>query len=199
MHGCPCVSGTHFDDSVFFSSWWCHLGLGTRESCVPMRHGTWCCTGSCQQPSVDWHNPPSHWVSCFLSFFFFFFLCVCVGARIVRVQEGCGKGNLRRIFVFVCLFVRLSCVPGWRGYAVTQCDESYLIGHGLSPVAAYLNIPELIEVAVTNGADAIHPGYGFLSERAGLLHPFTLPRPVPHTSCPHQESQAHGEHSSGCA
>lgn len=46
-----------------------------------------------------------------------------------------------------------------------KCDESYLIGKGLEPVAAYLNIPEIIKIAKQNGVDAIHPGYGLLSER----------------------------------
>ena len=35
---------------------------------------------------------------------------------------------------------------------------------GASPISAYLDIPQLIEVAVQAGVDAIHPGYGFLSE-----------------------------------
>nr|KAI8741129.1 pyruvate carboxylase; mitochondrial-like [Biomphalaria glabrata] len=47
-----------------------------------------------------------------------------------------------------------------------KSDESYLIGKGLSPVAAYLNINEIINIALENHVDAIHPGYGFLSERA---------------------------------
>ncbi|KAL3317845.1 hypothetical protein Ciccas_003501, partial [Cichlidogyrus casuarinus] len=46
-----------------------------------------------------------------------------------------------------------------------KADESYLIGHGLPPVAAYLNIPEIVKIALENNVDAIHPGYGFLSER----------------------------------
>uniref|UniRef100_A0A9J8CEK3 Pyruvate carboxylase n=1 Tax=Cyprinus carpio carpio TaxID=630221 RepID=A0A9J8CEK3_CYPCA len=47
-----------------------------------------------------------------------------------------------------------------------KADEAYLIGKGLPPVAAYLHIPDIIKVAKENGVDAIHPGYGFLSERA---------------------------------
>ncbi|MWD27245.1 pyruvate carboxylase [Aquicoccus sp. SCR17] len=45
-----------------------------------------------------------------------------------------------------------------------KADEAYLIGEGLGPVAAYLSIPEIIRVAKESGADAIHPGYGLLSE-----------------------------------
>jgi len=47
-----------------------------------------------------------------------------------------------------------------------KADEAYLVGKGRSPVAAYLGIDEIIEVALANDVDAIHPGYGFLSERA---------------------------------
>ena len=45
-----------------------------------------------------------------------------------------------------------------------KADEAYRIGEGLGPVAAYLSIPEIIRVAKQSGADAIHPGYGLLSE-----------------------------------
>ncbi|XP_029113495.1 pyruvate carboxylase, mitochondrial isoform X1 [Scleropages formosus] len=47
-----------------------------------------------------------------------------------------------------------------------KADEAYLIGRGLPPVAAYLHIPDIIKVAKENNVDAIHPGYGFLSERS---------------------------------
>ena len=46
----------------------------------------------------------------------------------------------------------------------TAADESYLIGENESPLGAYLDIPRIIELAKKHGADAIHPGYGFLSE-----------------------------------
>src|SRR5262245_42906225 len=47
-----------------------------------------------------------------------------------------------------------------------KADEAYLIGHGKGPVAAYLDIDSIIAVAREKGVDAIHPGYGFLSENA---------------------------------
>ena len=46
----------------------------------------------------------------------------------------------------------------------TAADESYLIGKNESPLGAYLNIDRIIRLAKKHGADAIHPGYGFLSE-----------------------------------
>ncbi|MEP5153445.1 pyruvate carboxylase, partial [Planktotalea sp.] len=45
-----------------------------------------------------------------------------------------------------------------------KADEAYRIGAGMGPVAAYLSIDEIIRVAKECGADAIHPGYGLLSE-----------------------------------
>ena len=50
-----------------------------------------------------------------------------------------------------------------------KADEAYLIGQGLSPVGAYLSIPEIIRVARDCGADAIHPGYGLLSENPDFV------------------------------
>ena len=46
----------------------------------------------------------------------------------------------------------------------SKADESYRIGEGAGPVTAYLAIDEIVRVARDTGADAIHPGYGFLSE-----------------------------------
>ncbi|PPB81114.1 pyruvate carboxylase [Albidovulum inexpectatum] len=65
-----------------------------------------------------------------------------------------------------------------------KADEAYRIGEGLGPVQAYLSIPSIIRVARECGADAIHPGYGLLSEnpefaeaceKAGIA--FIGPRP----------------------
>ncbi len=47
-----------------------------------------------------------------------------------------------------------------------KADEAYLVGKGKSPVDAYLGIDEIISLALKIGVDAIHPGYGFLSENA---------------------------------
>ncbi len=47
-----------------------------------------------------------------------------------------------------------------------KADESYLIGKNKGPIEAYLNIDEIISLAKRNAVDAIHPGYGFLSENA---------------------------------
>src|ERR1700733_10809782 len=46
----------------------------------------------------------------------------------------------------------------------TKADESYLVGDGKGPIEAYLDIPDIIRVATEARVDAVHPGYGFLSE-----------------------------------
>ena len=50
-----------------------------------------------------------------------------------------------------------------------KADEAYRIGKDLGPVAAYLSIDEMIRVAKACGADAIHPGYGLLSENPDFV------------------------------
>jgi pyruvate carboxylase len=49
-----------------------------------------------------------------------------------------------------------------------KADETYLVGKGRAPLQAYLDIEEILTVARRHGADAIHPGYGFLSENPEL-------------------------------
>ncbi|MEO6002873.1 MAG: pyruvate carboxylase [Opitutus sp.] len=65
-----------------------------------------------------------------------------------------------------------------------KADEAYQVGQGKGPVAAYLDIESIVAIAKEKGVDAIHPGYGFLSEnaefaracqKAGLI--FVGPRP----------------------
>lgn len=45
-----------------------------------------------------------------------------------------------------------------------KADEAYLVGEGKKPIDAYLDIDGIIDIAKTSGVNAIHPGYGFLSE-----------------------------------
>ena len=49
-----------------------------------------------------------------------------------------------------------------------KADEAYQIGKEGEPIRTYLNIDQIIEQAVECGVDAIHPGYGFLSENPDL-------------------------------
>ncbi|ORX39241.1 carbamoyl-phosphate synthase L chain, ATP binding domain-domain-containing protein [Kockovaella imperatae] len=49
-----------------------------------------------------------------------------------------------------------------------KSDESYLVGKGMTPVAAYLAQDDIVRIALEHGVDMIHPGYGFLSENASF-------------------------------
>ncbi|KAL2079506.1 hypothetical protein ACEWY4_025250 [Coilia grayii] len=80
------------------------------------------------------------------------------GEIAIRVFRACHELGIRTVAVYS---------EQDRGQLHRQkADESYLIGKGLAPVAAYLHIPDIIKVAKENNIDAIHPGYGFLSERS---------------------------------
>ncbi|MEJ0085850.1 MAG: pyruvate carboxylase [Pseudomonadota bacterium] len=51
----------------------------------------------------------------------------------------------------------------------TKADEAYLVGRGKAPVDAYLDIEDILRIAAEAKADAIHPGYGFLSENPDFV------------------------------
>jgi len=78
------------------------------------------------------------------------------GEIAIRIFRACHELGIRTVAIYssedqVSLFR-------------TKADESYLIGKNKGPVEAYLNIEEIIRLALKKGVDAIHPGYGFLSE-----------------------------------
>src|ERR687891_913041 len=50
---------------------------------------------------------------------------------------------------------------------VREADEAFLLGPPV-PAESYLNVEKILEVAKEAGAQAIHPGYGFLAENAGF-------------------------------
>lgn len=79
------------------------------------------------------------------------------GEIAIRVIRACRDMNIKTVAVFsdadkTALHVRLA-------------DEAYFIGASPS-IESYLKIEKIIETAKLSGADAIHPGYGFLSENA---------------------------------
>lgn len=79
------------------------------------------------------------------------------GEIAIRVFRACAEMGIRTVSIY--------SEQDRHQLHRLKSDESYLVGKGLPPVAAYLNIPDIIRIAVENGVDAIHPGYGFLSER----------------------------------
>jgi pyruvate carboxylase len=81
-----------------------------------------------------------------------------IAIRIMRAANEMGK---RTVAVFA--------EEDKLGLHRFKADEAYRIGAGLGPVAAYLSIDEIIRVAKECGADAIHPGYGLLSENPDFV------------------------------
>ncbi|MEA5041649.1 MAG: pyruvate carboxylase [Oscillibacter ruminantium] len=82
------------------------------------------------------------------------------GEIAMRVFRACHDLGLQTIAIY--------SNEDMYGLFRTAADESYLIGENESPLGAYLDIPRIIELAKKHGADAIHPGYGFLSENGDL-------------------------------
>lgn len=80
------------------------------------------------------------------------------GEIALRIFRACYDLNLRTVAIY-------SQEDTYSLYR-TRADEAYLIGENKSPLAAYLDIPAIIDLAKRRQVDAIHPGYGFLSENA---------------------------------
>ena len=55
---------------------------------------------------------------------------------------------------------------------VEMADEAYSLGESLELSGTYLNIEKIIEIAKKSGCEAIHPGYGFLSENPKFVAAF---------------------------
>ncbi|PKK90164.1 MAG: acetyl-CoA carboxylase biotin carboxylase subunit [Candidatus Wallbacteria bacterium HGW-Wallbacteria-1] len=65
------------------------------------------------------------------------------------------------------LGIKTACVyseADWDALHIKIADEAYCIGRGSGSKASYINISEIIDTALASGADAIHPGWGFLAE-----------------------------------
>lgn len=80
------------------------------------------------------------------------------GEIAIRVFRACKELGIRTVAIY--------SEEDKNSLFRTKADESYKIGRGKTPVAAYLGIDEIIALAKSKGVDAIHPGYGFLSENA---------------------------------
>lgn len=81
------------------------------------------------------------------------------GEIAVRIMRSCREMDIRTVAVF--------SDADRASWHVRYADEAYHIGPSPSS-ESYLNIDKIIEAAKLSGADAIHPGYGFLSENASF-------------------------------
>ncbi|MEV5052594.1 acetyl/propionyl/methylcrotonyl-CoA carboxylase subunit alpha [Arthrobacter sp. LAR12-1-1.1] len=79
------------------------------------------------------------------------------GEIAVRIARACDDAQLASVAVYADIDAD--------ALHVSAADEAFSLD-GNSPADTYLNIPKLLAVAAESGADAVHPGYGFLSENA---------------------------------
>ena len=80
------------------------------------------------------------------------------GEIAVRIVRACAEMGVRSVAVF--------SEADRHALHVKRADEAHFIGE--DPLAGYLNPRKLVNLAVETGCDALHPGYGFLSENAEL-------------------------------
>jgi pyruvate carboxylase len=80
------------------------------------------------------------------------------GEIAIRIFRACHELGIRT----VAIYTEEDKLSLFR----TKANEAYLIGKNKGPVEAYLNIDEIISLALKKHVDAIHPGYGFLSENS---------------------------------
>ncbi|MCL2212865.1 MAG: pyruvate carboxylase [Oscillospiraceae bacterium] len=82
------------------------------------------------------------------------------GEIAIRIYRACNELGIRTVGIY-------SEEDKYNLFR-TKADEAYCLGEGKTPLGAYLDIENIIRIAKAKGVDAIHPGYGFLSENANF-------------------------------
>ncbi len=81
------------------------------------------------------------------------------GEIVTRVMKACREMGIKTVVVYSDADKNM--------FYLKQADEAYNIGPA-NPIKSYLNIESIIDALKKSGADAVHPGYGFLSENASF-------------------------------
>ena len=90
------------------------------------------------------------------------------GEIAVRIARACKDAGIGSVAVYAD--------PDRDALHVKVADEAYAL-NGSTPGDSYLVQDKLIAIAKESGADAVHPGYGFLAENAGFCLLYTSPSP----------------------
>ena len=87
-------------------------------------------------------------------------LCANRGEIAIRVFRACAELDIRTVAIY--------SEEDRHHQHRYKADEAYVVGRGRTPIGAYLAMDEILDIAEQCGAQAIHPGYGFLAENAAF-------------------------------
>ncbi|MFY0741705.1 pyruvate carboxylase [Solibacillus silvestris] len=84
------------------------------------------------------------------------------GEIAIRILRACNELHIKTVAIY--------SREDSGSYHRYKADEAYIVGVGKKPIDAYLDIEGIIKIAKEANVDAIHPGYGFLSENVDFAH-----------------------------